>query len=267
MILLQKQKYSGGHKENGLLETSGKRLAEGLGIKIYTPRIVPKKRGRVLNWGVPVVPTWSSESTTFYNHPYSVRNSSNKRTSFRIFEEYGVGCVTWTLNKEEALSWIFEDKRVICRTSLTGCSGEGIVIANTPEELVDAPLYTLYFPKKWEFRVHVINGEVVLIQQKRGLSTEELEKRGIVDRCKYIRNLANGYIFSTNLDPLSHSIYSVMGDECLQAVQSLGLFFGAVDVVISKEEEIRVLEVNSAPGLEGKTLETYISKFKEIINE
>jgi glutathione synthase/RimK-type ligase-like ATP-grasp enzyme len=270
MILLQKQKYSGGDKNNGILCTSGSKLAEALGVRIYTPRIVPKKHNTlVLNWGVPAVPTWSGDGTSYLNHPYSIRRSSNKLTSFRAFKEKGLQSVTWTDSIADCLNWFEEaedeDKKikVVCRTKVTGCSGEGIVIADRHEELVQSPLYTLYTPKKWEFRVHVINGRVVHIQQKRRLSSEQLEQRGIVERCKYIRNLENGYIFSTNLDPLPDETYQLLSEQSVGAVEAVELDFGAVDLLVTSDYKVALLEVNSAPGLEGVTLEKYVNYFRE----
>lgn len=267
MILLQKQKYSGGDKNNGLLQTSGAKIAEGLGLNIVTPRIIPRNKSQsVLNWGVPIVPTWANSSTTFINHPFSIRTSSNKLKSFQRFSSEEVSCVPWIEDREAAKGWVEAGGKVVCRTSLTGCSGEGIVIAKIVEELVNAPLYTLYIKKKWEFRVHVLSGMVIHIQQKRKLTPSQLEERGITNPSKYIRNLENGYIFSSNLDPLDSTVFDILREESIKAVGAVDLHFGAVDLVVSKEGGVWVLEVNSTPGLEGTTLTKYIEAFKEYLD-
>src|SRR5690606_11027529 len=66
-----------------------------------------------------------------------------------------------------AEEWCREGCIVVCRQRLSTHSGEGIVIAARPEELVDASLYVSYIKKKKEFRVHVAFGKVIDIQEKR----------------------------------------------------------------------------------------------------
>ena len=53
--------------------------------------------------------------------------------------------------------------------------------------------------------------------------------------------------------------------QAVAAVVALGLDFGAVDVVYNvKEQKAYVLEVNSAPGLSGTTLDKYVEVFKDV---
>ena len=42
----------------------------------------------------------------------------------------------------------------------------------------------------------------------------------------------------------------------------LGLDFGAVDLLLTSDLRVMVLEVNSAPGLSGSTLSKYVEAFK-----
>jgi glutathione synthase/RimK-type ligase-like ATP-grasp enzyme len=202
-----------------------------------------------------------------FNFPSSVKLSSNKIESFNAFKLLNVKAVPSTTIRDEAISWIEEGSKVVARAIISGSQGNGITICKTISQLPLVPLYTRYIEKQREFRVHVIFGEVVHIQQKRRLSSEQLEIRGIFSRNKYIRNIANGYIFSTDLDldPLS-TTYNDVVDNSLRAIVSLGLDFGGVDIIITKSGEVLVLEVNSACGLEGVTLGKYVSRFKEYLN-
>lgn len=43
-----------------------------------------------------------------------------------------------------------------------------------------------------------------------------------------------------------------------RAVRALGLTFGAVDIATSSDDDLYVLEVNKAPGIEGNTIDAYI---------
>lgn len=46
-----------------------------------------------------------------------------------------------------------------------------------------------------------------------------------------------------------------------KAIKALGLDFGAVDIGIIKGNNALVLEVNTAPGIEGETLQAYVEQF------
>lgn len=262
MILVQKQKYSKGKRLNGLLDTSGTAIAVALGLRVYTPFIKPKNRTlKIINWGLSNIP-WLRPSNKVLNNPSAVLATSNKLLSFKLFKDNNIPTVPWTTSISEASSWLDNpDEKVVCRTLLSASSGRGIVIAKTKEELVPAKLYTLYIRKKWEFRVHVFNGVVIATQQKRRLTSEQLESRSIVDRCKYIRNLSNGYIFSSHLDDIE-DLNSILEYYATNSIMVLGLDFGAVDLLLTSDLRVMVLEVNSAPGLSGSTLSKYVEAFK-----
>jgi glutathione synthase/RimK-type ligase-like ATP-grasp enzyme len=52
----------------------------------------------------------------------------------------------------------------------------------------------------------------------------------------------------------------------LAAVSALGLDFGAVDIIWNeREDKCYVLEVNTAPGLQGSTLENYANAIMEVL--
>ena len=137
-------------------------------------------------------------------------------------------------------------KDIYCRTTTTGHSGRGIVIANTISNLINAPLYTVATRHKYEYRVHVFRGQVLDIQMKR-------KRNGAVGGTG-IRNHANGWVYARAEIAPSEELLS----SACKAVKLLGLDFGAVDIghrVI--DNKFFVFEVNTAPGLEGTTLDKY----------
>lgn len=143
---------------------------------------------------------------------------------------------------------------MFCRTRLQSHSGGGIVIAESIDDLVNAPLYTKYIKKKKEFRVHVFNQEVIDIQEKR-------KSHDVANVDFRIRNHASGFVFCRDniVEPSDLRTVSIA------AVTTLGLDFGAVDVIYNeKQDKCYALEVNTAPGLEGTTLQSYINKFTEV---
>lgn len=258
MILIQKYRNSN--------EISGGSLAKLLGIKIYSPKSAPRDKNQLkINWGLTSIPWLNNDN--ILNSPEAVKKSSNKLLCFNSFFTYNlhnpnnpVNYVPFTTDRNLSKQWLTEGK-VVCRTLLSASSGRGVVIASNEDELVAAPLYTKYTKKKWELRVHILNNRPIHIQQKKRLSTEQLEARGITNCNKYIRNLENGYIFSSELD-VSEAAKNEAVLQSNRAVAALGLDFGAVDVLVTKDDEVFVLEVNTAPGLEGTTLTKYYEAFK-----
>lgn len=175
----------------------------------------------------------------------------------------GVGfCRTpeYTSIKAEAGLWLAGGHTVVERHVLNGNSGDGIrlVEPNDEEGLSRCPLYVKYVPKKQEYRIHVCGGQAVDIQRKarrKDVADEDINWK--------IRNHDNGFIFARNEDG------EVPADVIVQAVSAvgtLGLAFGAVDVIFNeKSQQAYVLEVNTAPGLAGATLEGYVSRFKDYL--
>lgn len=270
MILVQKQKYKSGKKVNGLANVSGTRLAEALGIKIYTPKIVPKwptnMVAPVINYGCSNIP-WLAECHKVINNPEAIAKACDKIETFRLLDQQDISIPPFATNKEAA-SYYFnhpEKQIVFCRTLLNSSKGRGIVISHNPDELVEAPLYTLYIPKNEEYRVHVAFHDAIHIQKKKKLTPEELLNREIVPISPLIRNSSNGYVFSSNIDLEGDKLEAIV-IPAIQSVQALGLDFGAVDLIVGKDGNIYVLEVNTAPGIEEVTLERYVEAFKNEVD-
>lgn len=118
-------------------------------------------------------------------------------------------------------------------------------------ELPNAPLYTKYVKKKYEFRVHVFNGQVLR-------TTIKLKRSGVERATTQIRNLENGYVFANVPDGVATEVVELCEAEAIKAVAAVGYDYGAVDCVYNARlNRVFVLEVNSAPAMEGTTLEVY----------
>ena len=209
----------------------------------------PKLRSLIVNYGSgSVPPVWPARGT-WVNRPRDCGHAGNKLGAFQKFLAEGVSIPDFTTDRHVAAGWISDGCVVVCRTVLNGHSGRGIVLADTIDKLVNAPLYTKYKKKRKEFRVHVFKGQVIDTAEKR---KRRVENPPAFDG--YVRNLANGWVFCrdnivkpTDLDGVA-----------VAACRALGLDFGAVDVIWNeRENKCFVLEVNTAPGLQGTTLTNY----------
>jgi glutathione synthase/RimK-type ligase-like ATP-grasp enzyme len=204
------------------------------------------------------------EKSNVINKPAAVKLASNKLSFFNHVKD-SVRVPFFTTDFNEAKAEILDkDAIVVVREKLTGHSGEGLVILEDEEdwEMYNhsrAKLYVKYIPKFDEYRIHVNAGEVIDIQRK--------ALRNDIDREEanwHVRSHANGFIFARNEDKKPPQ--DVL-DQSVAAVVHCGLDFGAVDVVWNKYHgQAFVLEINTAPGLEGETVETYTRAFTNYIS-
>ncbi len=240
---------------------SAKTLASVLNTKrVYADgNYVPKRKHIIINWGSSLLPVWANialqRGVTILNNPYNVRIASNKLETLRCLSGI-VNTPEFTTDKAVAQAWLEDDEcKVMCRTVLNGHSGKGIVVAKEVNDLVDAPLYTKYVKKTHEFRVHVFNGKVIDYVQKK-------KRTGIVDRNKYVRSVENGWVFCRENIEVSEDAKAL----AIDAVNTLGLDFGAVDIILGHDGKVYVLEVNTAIGMEGTTVECYKKAFDGYLN-
>lgn len=141
------------------------------------------------------------------------------------------------------------------RTKLNGHSGAGIVLAAREEDVPEnCPLYVKYIKKVAEYRVHVAFGKVIDVQHKR----KRVDYVGDVDYA--VRNHHTGWVYCR--DGVDSN--ATLEHQAITACSLLGLDFGAVDIIYNKHKDAYyVLEVNTAPGLEGTTVEKYANAFYE----
>lgn len=236
------------------------------GIKTEGSKYSPKPTDIVINWGNSN-PDVNLVGATVLNQPQEIADVTNKLKFFRRVSDLDVEnrprIPHWTQNKEEALGWIQDGKVAFARTKLTGHSGEGIVILENEQDVVsiaDNTLIVKYVPKKREFRLHFFEGEVFDIQEKkrsRDVPEEDVNWR--------IRSHGNGFIYSRNdMDEVPADVRS----QADKTIGCLALTFGAIDIIYNQHHnEAWVLEVNSAPGLEGTTLTKYYEKFQGYFEE
>jgi glutathione synthase/RimK-type ligase-like ATP-grasp enzyme len=225
---------------------SAKRLARTLGVLRVSQSYNARRKDVIVNWGSSTPPhfRWMEQDL---NKPQAIALASNKLETFLQFRHTSFTDVPqWTTSQKEAQHWVDLGYTVYCRTNLMGHSGRGIVISRDGDTVVPAPLYTEYTKHKHEYRVHVFRGQVIDIQMKR--------KRNGSLGGSGIRNHSNGWVYArAEILPPEELLSS-----SIEAVKLLGLDFGAVDIGHRLiDNKFFVFEVNTAPGLEGTTLDKY----------
>lgn len=248
---------------------SGKLLQTSLKQQLTVPILrVPKTSTRyqprwtdyVINWGCSNEWPWINltekngnqdcvDKLKFFQH-ITAHNT--------IFHNCKVNIPEWTTNANIAKDW---NKDFFARSVLNGHSGSGIVEYPAGTLPTNAPLYVQYKKKRHEYRVHFFKDNqtytiIDVTQKKKRIGFENVNTK--------VRNHKNGWIYArtdiTEPADLRH--------QALNAAFASRLDFGAVDLIWNeKENKCYVLEVNSAPGIEGTTLQKYVDSFvKDIKN-
>lgn len=236
-------------------------------FKVYPDRgYRPHQNHLVVNWGSSVTPNWMRQAyqirgsiETFHvsvlNRPSALALASNKLEAFRILDTE-VPIPEFTTDQDVVREWLADGVNVFARTKLQGHSGQGIVHSFTMENIPRAPLYVKYMKKKHEYRVHVFRGRVIDVQQKkkrRDITNDDVDYQ--------VRNHHNGWVYCRGGVEVSDAIQR----DCIRAVDLLGLDFGAVDVIYNEHHNQHyILEVNTAPGLEGTTVDKYVQAILEV---
>lgn len=219
------------------------------------------RRHLVVNWGTTRTPAWWGRlGTRSLNNPNNVNASSNKAEAFRILAAAGVSIPEFTTSYDQAIQWTRNERPpvIVARTVLNGHAGIGCHIWTNEMNIDMIPrcnLYTKHLRHKREFRIHVFNGQIIA-------QVEKLRKRGFENRQPWIRNHANGWVFCAE----GITVPEIVRQEAVKATAALGLDFGAVDVAYREKENCAyIFEVNTAPGLEGRTIVAYTNAIRSLL--
>jgi hypothetical protein len=270
----------------------------------------------MINWGNSKLPDWLPKFPNVLNNPQGVALAISKVKSYERFKAVGVPTVDFTTDPNEAAGWLSGGSRILARRDGRS-GGDGIRILEPGHGTIgadEADFFTKYYPKNFEYRVHVgpsayrvqqtsgpyagpetpvpmwhqvlcsaggvqhegmqegqavHQGRVIdITQKKKSVVGADGEHRTVHQRI--VRSHGNGWIFAHEALFLPDNLRTALSHAAVAAVSSLGLDFGAVDVAVRAPDKIyldlKVLEVNTAPGLESqKTVNAYINCLKELI--
>lgn len=183
--------------------------------------------------------------------------SVDKLTQYRWFQEQGLSALEFCTGPAEAKEWLEQGHVVFGRTLLNSSCGKGIVVLepkaileDKTQSLKNCPVYTKYKKKKREFRVHVYKDKIVSIKEKKRRSGYDGHRE------TKIRNLANGYVFC-------HAENVPEGIEALALKASMVVTsdFRGVDIGYNeRNNDLFIIEVNSAPGIAGSNIDAYVAQ-------
>lgn len=235
------------------------RLSRGLQLSYSPPSLI------VINWGNGKLPlTNSIPYKKVFNQPTKVSWAGDK---LRFYSEVqtSVRIPTFTTKFETAMEWVESGQTVLGRTR-RGSRAEGIVFfEDDPEGFTNSEFWVQYKKKKDEYRVHIAFGKVIDVQRKALRKTDHNGNPIDTTQVDFrIRNLAHGFVFVRQ----DITVPTDVIEQAMKAMEAIGLDFGAVDVIYnSTENKAYVLEINTAPGLEGTTVEKYANAFRPVLDD
>lgn len=214
----------------------------------------------IINWGNTNTLSTKGAKISMLNAGEKVSLCADKIKFFKTVKD-SVRVPEFTEELSEALKWVEAGIQTMGRRSHGSCGKDIKFYEDDLKEFSTSEFWVKYKKKKNEYRVHIAFGKIIAIQQK-ALRQTDLEGNKIdTSNVDFrIRNLSHGFIFKRHdIAPPT----DVM-DQAAAAIKTVGLDFGAVDVIYNEtENKAYVLEVNTAPGLEGTTVSDYANAFRE----
>lgn len=241
---------------------SAKEIAEavdGLRIKLENSTYKYKEGDLVINWGNGhPKPGLKVPKEDFLNQNINI--CIDKREFFLRMEGKNITPAFATSREEARRHLKFP---VVCRTQLEGADGQGIVIAEKPEDLVPAKLYTqLVETNSNEYRIHAgrrFKGDIIFIAAQKKRWVAAAREKGLDPRIMTGEHVVLDWTATGTL-PLS--VRAVVQAAMNHMPE---LTFGGFDVVVGMDGFARVVEVNSAPMMTPDTAKAYAKFFTQYV--
>jgi len=231
---------------HGASHVTGQRLGDYLGVP--RGRECHDRYDYLIRWGSRTGVDYRPEETVI-NSQSALRSNTDKLQTLRDLDSGGIPVPEYTTDRDE-ISETFGYPALGRAESHTRGEDINLIMQWRDAYLTDGNDYFVeYIPTDYEYRMHVVDGEVVKVHEKR--------LRSEASNHPFIRNHETGWVFcEPREDPPSEQL-------AIDAVGEMGMDFGAVDMIRGEDGEEYVLEINSAPSLDESNLELYGDAFAE----
>ncbi len=232
-------------------QPTGQIIAETLGFQhgINIPGFV---EDNLIRWGSRRSPEYDDQYEIVLNPAEAIERASDKFNSLFEMMDAGINTPAPFESFEECLE---EYGYPIIGRKFRHARGTDIklILQRRDVRRGQSDYFIPYIPTNREYRLHVVRDKVIRIQGKY-LDFPELA-------VSHIRNFENGYRFRTPNVTLRPDRLQA----AVTAVSSLGLDFGAVDLIIGDDGSYYILEVNTAPSCSRATAKAYINEFVNLL--
>lgn len=183
--------------------------------------------------------------------------AADKLVQYQKFKQLGISSLDFTTHLAQAGVWFNAGETVVGRQKLSSYEGKGIVlfephVAPSKEEILACKVFTKFIPKEREFRVHSFKGKPVVTLEKK------MKKDWTGPTSQHIKNTANGYVFCAMDLVISEALQKRINELATASAKVCASDFQGVDIGYHKaKDNLFVIEVNSAPGIEGSNVGRY----------
>ena len=288
---------------SGPTDQTGSLLADKLGITWGTKKPDLKNIPLIIGWGTKTKNQINLRKIPVINHPDKIHENRNKLKALQIMKKADIAVPNFVL-ADIVLNELKKTVNKVVKLPVVGRTefhqgGKGMWVCPTIGQVRSAIREgAKYFQDMIdidkEYRVHVVNGEVIYVVKKVQRSEEEMKKafvRKELERQKVLAKKSNDPFNEASVKivlerqasrmVVDHLIRSNtrgwkfshvtkynkdLATMSILAVKALGLEFGAVDCCIDADDKVWIIEINTGPGLEESSLEAYINKFTKMID-
>lgn len=287
---------------SGATDVTGQAIAEALGITGTKTRPAWVSGDNVICWGAKTEADINvPNGVRILNHPNAIRKNRNKIQTLELMKNtrslsnciapfFSLNAVDELLNRDRA-----EFPLIGRRSHHQG--GKGFWLCLTKAQVrkaisAGAEYFQKYIDIDKEYRIHIINGDVVHAVQK---VENDAENSWISQHRELINNAAEGkdldlddetisfvlgklvkqqtlpdYVIRSNKRGWKFSTVNnppaALRDVAIRAVAAVGLDFGAVDCALDVNNAAYIIEINTGPGLQGAALDKYRACLRQWID-
>lgn len=203
----------------------------------------------------------------------AIKNSSSKLRMKNCFEEGNVRTAQWTDDISEAYSFEFP----VVTKQIFGSRGRGNSLIQTATELkawakgknLSEYIFEKFYNYNREYRLHV-TADGCFYTCRKMLKNDTPESK------KWFRNDSNSvWVMESNEQFDRPTSWDKIVTECVKALNSCGLDFGACDVRVQsakdkegkkrKDSDFIIIEINSAPSFGDVTLARYLEMLPNLV--
>lgn len=147
-----------------------------------------------------------------------------------------------------------DDKKHWIEKKFSSVGGKGIQTARGKNTMAGKYYQKFVDDRHYELRVHAFLWTP---------DDHRVQKR-VGDHKVIAWNFSNGGTFITVKNPKGYKIFREAMEASTKILENLGMAFGAVDFIVTKDYKLIFLEVNAAPGVSGLSDSIYIDAFKAL---
>lgn len=290
---------------SGATDVTGIKLAESIGISHGKEQPDVSKYNYIIGWGTKIKQSVALGKTKTLNHPNQILANRDKFEALRIMNKHGIS-IAGFVDATKAVVDIKDEKNgvkfpLIGRTKYHQ-GGKGFWICPTMTHIraaldEGAKYFQNMIEIRDEYRLHVFNDEVIYAVKKSKRTKKEYQEAIILHELENQKKLAekNNNTFDEVTAKLiiermakkeaadgadmivrsnkrgwkfSHvkKVDEALVEEAVKALKALNLDFGAVDCCIDINGTPYIIEINTGPGLEKTSFDTYVKMFKQVLN-